>query len=69
MDDLLSTLNDAVTRGDLLASSRDHIAGLLAGRPSDVEVASVRELADGGHWTELNDRFFKKISFGTSGDC
>jgi phosphoglucomutase len=67
MDDLLSTLDDAVTRGDLLASSRDHIAGLLAGRPSDVEVASVRELSDGGHWTELNDRFFKKISFGTSG--
>ena len=67
MDDLLSTLEAAVARGDLLASSRDHLAGLLQGSPSDVEVASVRELVDGGHWTELNDRFFKRISFGTSG--
>ncbi len=67
MDDLISALNDAVTRGDLLASSRDNIAALLQGSPSEVETASVRELLAGGHWTELNDRFFKRISFGTSG--
>jgi len=67
MDDLVSALHAAAARGDLLASSRDHIAGLLQGSPSEVEVASVRELVAGGHWTELNDRFFKAISFGTSG--
>lgn len=67
MDDLISALNAAVSRGDLLTTSRDHCVGLLQGSPSEVEVASVRELAEGGQWTELNDRFFKKISFGTSG--
>jgi phosphoglucomutase len=67
MDDLISTLDAAAARGELLASSRDHIASLLQGSPSAIELASVRELVEGGHWTELNDRFFKKISFGTSG--
>ncbi|MFN0127617.1 MAG: phospho-sugar mutase [Verrucomicrobiales bacterium] len=67
MDDLLTALNDAVTRGDLLPSSRDNAVGLLRGSPSEVEVASVRELVEAGQWTELNDRFFKQISFGTSG--
>lgn len=67
MDALLTALNDAVTRGDLLSSSRDNAVGLLRGSPSDIEVASVRELVEAGHWTELNDRFFKQISFGTSG--
>lgn len=67
MDVLSSTLDAAVTRGDLLPSSRQHLAERLAGQPSEVEKASIRELVDGGHWTELNDRFFKRISFGTSG--
>lgn len=67
MDFLSSTLDAAVTRGDLLPSSRQHLAERLAGQPSEVEKASIRELVDGGHWTELNDRFFKRISFGTSG--
>jgi len=67
MDAIHSALNDAVARGELLASSRDHIVGLLDGEPSEVESASVRELVEASEWTELNDRFFKKISFGTSG--
>lgn len=67
MDDLLSTLEAAAARGDLLASSHRHLIELLDGQPTAVETSSIRELAAGGHWTELNDRFFKKISFGTSG--
>ncbi len=30
-------------------------------------VASLRELAEYGAWEELNDRFFKKLAFGTGG--
>lgn len=67
MADLLSIIDEAAARGDLLPSSRDNIAGLLQGSPSELETASICELAEGGHWTELNDRFFKKIAFGTSG--
>ena len=66
-DALGATLSDAVKSGKLLESSRDNILELLAGSTNPAFPASVQELAEGGHWDELNDRFFKKLAFGTSG--
>lgn len=66
-DALGATLSDAVKAGKLLESSRGNILELLAGSTNPAFPASVQELVDGGHWEELNDRFFKKLAFGTSG--
>ena len=62
-----ATLSDAVNAGKLLESSRGNILELLAGSTNPAFPASVQELVDGGHWDELDDRFFKKLAFGTSG--
>jgi phosphoglucomutase len=66
-DDLSSLLQAAVSAGSLKDSSRTNILELAAGSSDPVVHASVEELVKGGHWTELNDRFFKKLAFGTSG--
>ncbi len=66
-DALGATLSDAVKAGKLLESSRTNIQELLDGSSNPAFPASVQELAEGGHWEELNDRFFKKLAFGTSG--
>ncbi len=66
-DALGATLSDAVKSGHLLESSRMNILELLAGSTNPAFPASVQELVGGGHWNELNDRFFKKLAFGTSG--
>lgn len=64
---LRATLSEAVNNGKLLESSRTNILELLAGSTNPAFPSSVEELAAGGHWNELNDRFFKKLAFGTSG--
>lgn len=68
MNDLDARLDEAVARGLLLADSRANIKFLLkeAGA-SAVDEASVAELVAGGHWTELNDRFYQTLKFGTGG--
>lgn len=68
MHPLASALDAAVSGGSLLASSRDNILFLLqeAGA-SEVDQASVRELVESGQWTELNDRFYQTLKFGTGG--
>ncbi|MES2709657.1 MAG: phospho-sugar mutase [Verrucomicrobiota bacterium] len=66
-DALGATLSDAVAAGTLLESSRVNILELLAGSTNPAFPASVNELAAAGQWDELNDRFFKKLAFGTSG--
>ena len=64
---LSEKLTTAVAGGSLLESSRTNILELSAGSSDPVVHASVEELVNDGHWTELNDRFFKKLAFGTSG--
>jgi len=66
-DALGATLSEAVKSGHLLESSRSNILELLAGSTNPAFPASVQELVSGGHWNELNDRFFRKLAFGTSG--
>jgi len=62
-----SLLQQATADGQLLESSYKNIQSLLAGSSNPVYRASIEELAEGGEWTELNDRFFANLKFGTGG--
>ena len=65
--ELCSELVAAVSRNDLLQSSFDNIHELLDASDNPVYKNSVSELANDGQWRELNNRFFKKLAFGTGG--
>lgn len=67
MNALQEKLDDAVTSGALLPASRDNILDLLSATEHPVYPAAIGELADTGEWTELNDRFFRTLAFGTGG--
>lgn len=67
MNSLMSHLERAVASNQLLASARENIEALLAAASSDLAEKVVAELVENGHWGELNDRFFKKLAFGTGG--
>jgi phosphoglucomutase len=62
-----SKLALAVTDRQLMESAAENIHALLAGAPSDLYLRAVDELVDGGEWSELNDRFYKTLAFGTGG--
>lgn len=64
---LEATLTLAAADGKLLASSLENIQALLDAGAAPMYRESVKELADAGEWTELNDRFFTKLKFGTGG--
>lgn len=68
MDALLEKLKNAVLAHQLLDSSFDNIVKFLRIEhlPNWV-LGSLRELIDNQQWSELNDRFFKPIEFGTAG--
>jgi len=57
----------AVARGELLESTAKNIRSLLAGATTDLYFRSVNQLADGCEWSELNDRFYQRLAFGTGG--
>lgn len=67
MNDLNAQLDQAVSSGKLLASSASNIQQLLASATSPVYAESVRELVESANWKELDDRFFRKLAFGTGG--
>ena len=60
-------LSQAVADGKLLEASYKNIQSLLAGSTNPVYQLSIQELADAGEWTELNDRFYQALKFGTGG--
>jgi phosphoglucomutase len=62
-----SKISHAVADGDLMESAAKNIHALLDGAPSDLYLRSVGELVEGGKWAELNDRFYRTLSFGTGG--
>ena len=64
---LSAKLEAAVAAGELLQSSFDNLSELFAGSVNPVYEASVEWLANEGHWKEVNNRFFKKLAFGTGG--
>jgi phosphoglucomutase len=67
MSDLRKTLEHAAEEGQLLTTSVANILQLLWREDNPVSRSSIEELVDREEWTELNDRFFKTLSFGTGG--
>lgn len=67
MNDLSESLAASVTSGKLLASAKQNIESLLAGAASDLPKRAVSELLAAENFSELNDRFFKTLAFGTGG--
>src|SRR5207237_652635 len=64
LDNLLS---QASSDGKLLDAALKNIHALFAGSDQSVYRASVEELAQTGQWSELNDRFYQSLKFGTGG--
>src|ERR1700761_4159774 len=67
MSDLRETLEHAAHEDRLLATSLKNILQLLSGGDNPLYRATIEELAENKAWTELNDRFFKTLAFGTGG--
>jgi phosphoglucomutase len=67
MTTIQEKLAAAVAAGQLLPQSLANIEALLAAGANPLYLAAVTELAAGGHWSELNDRFFRTLAFGTGG--
>ncbi|TAG11632.1 MAG: phospho-sugar mutase [Verrucomicrobia bacterium] len=67
----MSTLNEllsaACADGKLSAASYQNVSSLLDGSNSPIAAQAIAELAEQGAWSELNDRFFKTLAFGTGG--
>jgi phosphoglucomutase len=57
----------AVGAGHLLESAAQNISTLLRGAPSPFYEQTIAELAARAEWSELNDRFYKTLAFGTGG--
>jgi len=69
MADLFDLIERAVTDARLMKSAANNIRDLLQadGSGDAVVFESVNELVQRAVWDELNDRFFKTLSFGTGG--
>jgi phosphoglucomutase len=67
MSNLRKTLEHAAEEGQLLTTTIANILQLLWREDNPVSRASIEELVDREEWTELNDRFFKTLAFGTGG--
>src|SRR5947208_13705198 len=67
VEELSSRIERAVARGQLLESTAKNIRNLLAGAATDLYFNSVNQLADTCEWSELSDRFYQTLAFGTGG--
>src|SRR5213596_666043 len=67
VEELNSRIERAVARGQLLESTAKNIRSLLTAAPTDLYFNSVNQLADSCEWSELNDRFYQTLAFGTGG--
>ena len=64
---LAAKIDKALKRGDLLESSASNIGTLLGNSSSELYSSAVAELVEMEKWSELNDRFYKTLAFGTGG--
>src|ERR1051325_5601069 len=64
---LNSQLKQAVGDEQLMQSTAKNIHTLLSGAPADLYFRSVNELVSWTQWSELNDRFYQTLAFGTGG--
>lgn len=60
-------IEQAVAGGQLLAASAENLRATLAAATSPIAEQSINELIDAGEWSELNDRFYRMLAFGTGG--
>jgi phosphoglucomutase len=67
MEELNSKIERAVADRQLMGSAAKNIYTLLARAPSDLYLRTVNELVAAGEWSELNDRFYRTLAFGTGG--
>jgi phosphoglucomutase len=67
MTDLKPRIEEAGAAGKLSAASCENILKLLETSRAPLVQASIRELVEGACWDEMNDRFFRTLSFGTGG--
>ena len=67
MEKLNSKIKRATSDGQLSESAAKNIQRLLSGAPTDLYLKSVEELVAAGEWSELNDRFYQTLAFGTGG--
>jgi phosphoglucomutase len=67
MIDETAGLESAVADGKLRESSAANIRRTLESTTSPVASQSIAELVKAGEWTELNDRFYRSLAFGTGG--
>ena len=65
--ELFPLLDSAIANHLLLPGSAANIRFLLAHTTDPLALASITELAQTGLWTELDDRFFRTLAFGTGG--
>ncbi|MDF1812404.1 MAG: phospho-sugar mutase [Verrucomicrobiales bacterium] len=65
--DLFEILEEAHSNGQLQTSTFNNIREFVDSSTNPRYEAVVTELAEGEYWNELNDRFFKKLAFGTGG--
>ncbi len=63
----LTAVDRAASDGKLLESSAANIRRTLEGTNSPIAAQSITELSEAGEWTELNDRFYRSLAFGTGG--
>jgi len=62
-----SAISQATKDGKLLPAAAENIATFLAAPLPAWATASIAELVNRGEWSELNDRFFRYLEFGTGG--
>jgi len=66
-DRLEQQIENAVGVGKLRVDAAANIRRLLSGERTEFYGRVIEELADASEWSELNDRFFKTLAFGTGG--
>ena len=62
-----TAITSAVADGKLLESSAANIRRTLQNSTSPIAAQSIAELLEAGALTELNDRFYRSLAFGTGG--
>jgi phosphoglucomutase len=66
-EQLNSQIKSAAATGELMESAVQNIRMLLGSDPSDLYFRTVNELVTDVEWSELNDRFYQTLAFGTGG--
>src|SRR5690606_10864647 len=59
--------NAAIQAADLLDSVARNVRHIASSSASAVSLQSIGQLAEGGQWVEMVDRFWRTLAFGTGG--